>query len=150
MSKLKKHITFQTYGGKKDKAKNASDMLKKLENRKYFLQNAGTVDIHKVLSQLVCEMQIVDLLPHERYDKFLKQMDRLQNMSSIVDDQTSFAESCLWKMFHSDSNCILDGDLGSIKLTASEPKALIFTRSVITQVQANQGKSIEEEKHILS
>ena len=146
--KIKEAYQSSNIQREKDKAKNASDMLKKLKNKKLFLQNAGTVDIYKVLSQLVCEMQIVNLLPHERYDKFLKQMDRLQNMISTVDENSSCAELCLWKMLHSDSNCILGGDLGSIKLTLSEPEVLVFTRSVITQTQANQEKSMEEKTYL--
>ena len=51
-------------------------------------------------------------------------------------------------MFHSVSNCIHGEDLGSIKLTLSEPETLVFTRSVITQAQANQEKSMEEKTYL--
>ena len=131
----------------KDKAKHASDILKKISNKKFFYQVAGGVDIYKILSQLACELQIVNLLPHERYDRFERQLEKLREMISCIDDHSSCGDPCLWKKLHSDTNCISTGDLGSVILNSDEPEALVFTRSVYTQAQENQTSSTKEKTY---
>ena len=54
----------------RDKAKHASDMLKNLNNKKNILSHAGLCDIYHQFSCMVCELQEVNLLPYQRYEKY--------------------------------------------------------------------------------
>ena len=54
----------------RDKAKHAADMLKVLNNKKSMLQLAGTCDIYSQFSAMVCNLQKVNVLPHERYSQY--------------------------------------------------------------------------------
>ena len=88
-------------------------------------------------------MQIVNLLPHERYDKFVKQLEKLDSLISSIDDHSSCDNPCLWRTLHSDIDCILEGNVKNVVLTSADPEALQYTRSVLTQAQANQKTSVE-------
>ena len=54
----------------RDKANHASDMLKKINNKKFIISLAGLCDIYSQFSQMVCELQKVNLLPFERYASY--------------------------------------------------------------------------------
>lgn len=108
---------------------------------------AWGVDIYKILSHLACELQIVNLLPHERYDRFERQLEKLREMISCIDDHSSCGDPCLWTKLHSGTNCISTIDLGSVILNSDEPESLVFTRSVFTQAQENQTSSTKEKTY---
>jgi hypothetical protein len=129
----------------KDKRSHATSMLKKLKNKKFFLQLAGTCDIYSVMSQMSCELQTVNLLPFERYDRFLVQLNKLEKMVSTLDDHSSCGESCLWDKLHLDRRHILEGDLDTIQLESDEPQANHQTRSVHNLAQSNQNKTVEQK-----
>ena len=49
----------------RDKAKHATDMLKKLDNKKNLLNLAGICDIYSQFSKMVCVLQEFNVLPFE-------------------------------------------------------------------------------------
>ena len=105
----------------RDKAKHASDMLKKLNNKKNILTLAGICDIYNQFSQMVCELQKVNVLPFERFAQYKRIFNTMKQMvESLGDHSLCEAEHCNWTKFHSDKNSILSGKFGSIKVNSNE------------------------------
>ena len=70
----------------RDKAKHASDMLKKINNKKFIISLAGLCDIYSQFSQMVCELQKVNLLPFVRYASYHRCFNKIRRMIETVDD----------------------------------------------------------------
>ena len=99
----------------KDKAKHAADMLKKLNNKKNILSLAGICDIYSQFSQMVCELQIVNVLPFERYAQYQRQFNKMRKMLETINDHSKCdVKECLWGKYHNDKTNILNGKFGSV------------------------------------
>ena len=122
--------------------------MKQIQNKTFFLLSAGIVDIYSNLSQLVKEQQKVNLLPYERFDLFEKQLQKLHNMASSLNDVSKCDPSdCKWRTLHMDSDCIMTGDLGHVKLTSDESTALRHTRSVYNIAQKQSESTFVQKAH---
>ena len=68
----------------RDKAKHAADMLKVLDNKKNIIQLGGTCDIYSHFSVMVCNLQKVNVLPHERYSQYQDRFNKMRQMMDTV------------------------------------------------------------------
>ena len=131
----------------RDKAKHASDMLRKLNNKKFILGLAGLCDIYHQFSCMVCDLQTVNLLPHERYHKYQSAFNRIRRMNETVDDHSKCDEkNCLWKNLHTDKDDILNGKFGSVTVHSDEGEILgqdRIMRSFIKRKTPSNNESFE-------
>ena len=135
----------------RDKAKHAADMLKKLNNKKAILKLAATCDIYAQFSQMVCELQKVNLLPIQRYSEYQRIFNKMRRMrDSLNDHSTCEPNNCHWTKLHKDMKDILDGKFGSIKVASNEgePGGRIlrsFLKRNSTVVEVPLMKKVEKE-----
>ena len=73
---------------KRDKGIHASNMLKKIDNKKFILSLTGLVDIYSHFSIIVSDLQEVNKLPFERFDKFDNLCSDLRKKIVTVDDHS--------------------------------------------------------------
>jgi 23S rRNA pseudoU1915 N3-methylase RlmH len=154
--KLNREIKEQNVGSnlqmEKDKATHSSEILNKIDNKKFALSLAGLFDIYSVFSSVVCDLQTVNQLPFERYDKFQKKMKSLQEITDILHDHSKCdKERCSWPKIHSDKSNILSGKLNKdVIIKSDEPGTTIFTRSIAQHVATQAKESYEESvyKHL--
>ena len=130
---------------KRDKASHANDMLKKIDNKKFLLSQAGLCDIYSVFSVVVCDLQKVNQLPFERYDEFQKKLQTFQKMTETVSDHSKCDETnCTWPKLHYHKSDITSGKFcNHIIITSNEPETTIFTRSVAKQLSQQSSVSYE-------
>jgi hypothetical protein len=112
---LRDIIANNTGSSKEEKSRSddAKAILRKIVTKNFVLQLAGTSDIYENFGHVANICQIVDILPHERYDSVMKNIDHFDIMlSSIRHDkcQAIIAENehlknrkCLWPRYH---NCL--------------------------------------------
>ena len=112
--------------------------------KKCFSKVVGVIDVYVVQSQLTNKLQIVNLLPHEHYDRFRKPLDKLDNMILTLDDHSTCDELCAWRTLNTDINCILNVDIGTMVIKRTKSKVLKNTRSVYIIVLGNQNISVGE------
>ena len=97
----------------RNKAEHAQIMLNKIKNKTFILKLAGLVDIYNAFSVLVSELQIVNILPYERLDKFSICIENMKKMTHAIEDHNVCAKinknNCLWPVLHSDKSDIIKG-----------------------------------------
>ena len=105
----------------RDKAKHAADMLKVLNNKKSMLQLAGTCDIYSQFSAMVCNLQKVNVLPHERYSQYQDRFNKMRHMMDSISDHSECAsQECHWPKYHTDRENILKGKFGKLSVLSDE------------------------------
>ena len=67
---IKRNNSDSRYKEQRDKGEHAQLMLNKIKNKEFILKLAGLVDIYNIFSELVSELQIVNVLPFERLYNF--------------------------------------------------------------------------------
>ena len=68
-------------------------------------------------------LQIVNILPHGRYDQFKEKcVDKFQEMSRCIAHKACPAEQCMWPFLHKDTETLKgSGKYRGIKLISSLP-----------------------------
>ena len=124
----------------RDKAKHATDMLRKLDNKMNLLNLAGICDIYSQFSKMVCELQKVNVLPFERHSNYQKTFNAMREMRASVNDHSKCVQQkCSWPKYHEYKDDILKGQLKSLKVTSNEgePTNRIL-RSFFTRVTSDK------------
>ena len=113
------------------------------------LATAGLVDIYSIFSAMVCELQVVNLLPFERYDKFQNLMLDLRKMTETLKDHSKCdkcdkkcdnceqCKKCSWPQLHSDKAHIISGT------HSDEGEAVFITRSVMRLLHQNKDQPFD-------
>ena len=123
----------------RDKAKHASDMLKKLDNKKNILNLTGICDIYSQFSKMVCVLQEVNVLPFERHSNYQKIFNTMRQMTESIDDHYKCEEqTCSWTQYHEHKDNILKGNFMklTVKSNEGEPANKIL-RSYFTRVTSD-------------
>ena len=88
-------------------ASEAGDILNLFHNLLFAFSLAGLTDVYKVLACGFAVLQEVNMLPHERLDKFtsvtlipLKDMLRTLSNHSLCEVRVGFGKFCLWMNLH--------------------------------------------------
>ena len=73
-------------------------------NKKTCLNLSGLCDIYSVFGHGVNILQTVNMLPHEKYKKFMMCINVLTNMRETISDHNSekCLQKCLWPTYHKD------------------------------------------------
>ena len=64
----------------REKASDAEQILKKIKNKAFVLRLSGICDVYHIFGKVVNTCQIVDILPHKRYDSVKKAVAELKDM----------------------------------------------------------------------
>ena len=136
---------------KRDKGIHASNMLKKIDNKKFILSLTGLVDIYSHFSAIVSELQVVNKLPFERFDKFNNLCNDLKKkVVTVYEHSQCEIEKCSWPLLHNNKSEILKGKFPIQKtngdpqtITSDEGESIYFTRSVRRMLDANSTLSFE-------
>ena len=97
-----------TNAAKRKGSDEAKQLLGKVLNARFLLTLSGCADIYSQYGVIVNVVQQVSLLPHQRYDKFLKEVEILKLMSESLEDHAKCNElcklsnerKCLWPLYH--------------------------------------------------
>ena len=91
-------------------AREAKQLLGKLVNVHFVLRLSGCSDICGQYGKIVNVAQIVNLLPHERYDKFMAEVAILHDMEECLSDHEKCRENvdrkCLFPLLHNDQTSL--------------------------------------------
>ena len=93
-------------GGEKEKAKNADELQGRILNLTFALSLSFLIDIYNIYSQISKLLQIVNILPFERFDKFEALLRTYVMMLDTVDHTKCscfpcLSETfCLWPSYH--------------------------------------------------
>ena len=132
----------------REKSDDASRILKKIRNKKFTLELSGISDIYNIFGKVVNTCQIVDILPHERFDQVIQAVTELKDMvkhkehSECVESYKrsegfvgEFPESgkvngqCRWPSYHADlSDIKTHGKFRSVSINKSFEDKGIETR----------------------
>ena len=95
---------------KHDKVIYASNMLKKIDKKKFIISLTGLVYIYSHFSVIVNELQAVNKLPFERFDKHQELCNDLKKKVATVDDHTQCdSKKCSWPKLDKSKEDILKG-----------------------------------------
>ena len=141
------------YRKKREKGVHASNMLKKIDNKKFISSLCGLVDIYSHFSVIVSELQGVNKLPFERFDKFHNLCNDLRKKVVTVHDHSQCeSEHCSWPLLHSNKSTILEGKFPTNKnksddhkISSDEGESIYFTRSVRRMLDANSTLPFEDQ-----
>ena len=105
------------------KADKAAEVQSGIMNYTFCLSLSAVVDIYRVYGSISKILQIINLLPHERYQMFQEQLGLFQRMLDNIDYKTcsckavvegegvedgdQMAEKCPWPTLHQDINEVL-------------------------------------------
>ena len=107
---LKETITLKENSNlSKDRqaAKVLSKLLKTLTSKKFVLELSAVCDIYSVFKHGVNLLQIVNMLPHDRFDQFTsKCVDVLKSMPMYNDHEKCAKDSCMWPLLHEDESTL--------------------------------------------
>lgn len=97
----------------REKAANAAEIKNKLMNKKFVLQLSGVVDIYTVFGHGVNVLQTLNMLPHDKYDRFNQVcVNKLKSMLNTISSHKKCPKNdkgntiCDWPCFHSDSESL--------------------------------------------
>ena len=88
LSLQKIHESFGNSSDAKDveKKNNAKRLLDVMLNKRFCLHLSGIADVYDMFGALVNVVQKVNILAHERYDNFVKIVDKMSLMKNQMDD----------------------------------------------------------------
>ena len=93
----------------KVKAKDISRIQNEVFNLKFMVQLSGSCDVYNRFGMIVNLLQIVNMLPHTKYDKFVEIASDLKTMASSVNPENCHCNHqhpdkglCLWPLLHKD------------------------------------------------
>lgn len=138
-----------------DKNKNRmkfATLSNKIMNVKFLISLSGVTDVYRIFSELVQKLQIVFLLPHERYDQAMSVIEKFSQMMETIDinncccskDLNNNSEICLWPNLHQDISSVQSNQASfrSVPVGMIAPEEL-NTRHGLRVNLGNAGKSLE-------
>ena len=138
-----------------EKAREAKQLLGKLVNVHFLLRLSGCSDIYGQYGKIVNVAQIVNLLPHERYDKFMAEVEILHDMEACIYDHEKCTRDvdrkCLFPLLHNDRKSLKDmGKIQGVVIVNQAPVAAAgLERSTRNMVkEANTLQNDPTEKHV--
>ena len=106
--KFEKDLDGKGGAENQEKLADARRLIKAIFNKDFALKLSGISDLYEVFGQLANEVQTVDLLPYERYDKCHYQIKKFQVMgdnmlhSQCEQNLTEEKNKCAWPLLHKD------------------------------------------------
>ena len=142
-------IQLQNMEGSSDdrkKAANASNLSNKMHNKRFCTIFSGLCDIYEVFGHGVNILQTVDMLPHDKFDRFHSVViSKFNSMAASVDHPTcisSHGSKCQWPMLHLDLEEIKT--LGSYR---GIPMAQSYGKEINTRMgERRAARNAEDER----
>eukprot|EP00794_Sanderia_malayensis_P014467 gene14467-15971_t len=146
-------------GKLRQKANEAKQLLGKLLNVRFLLTLAGCADVYGQYGKIVNAAQIVNLLPHERLELFMKEVTVLgkmkkclsdhKNCSSYVDEKAKVR--CLFPLLHADRDSLqTNGEIQKIPVVDQSATIAASLQSRTRQMgrQATIAQNVDAEKQV--
>ena len=102
----------------REKADKAFQLRGQILNVSFLLTLSGLGDIYQQYGKIVNVAQMVRLLPHERYDLFMKAVNEYEPMLSCLDDHSKCNillpnedDSCYWPLYHADQKTLRESQM---------------------------------------
>ena len=104
-----------------------------IQNKRVCVHLSGIADVYAVFGTLVNVVQKVNILPHERYNNFVKVLDKMVKMTDQMND-VCIDDNCLWPRFHADIKELSEHELyQNVKIQRDSSSAMYQTRFAVTQ-----------------
>ena len=111
-----------------EKRNDAKRLRGAMVNKRFCLHLSGVADVYDIFGVLVNYVQKVNILPHERYDSFLKILDKMVEMKGQMDDSCE-DDNCLWPRYHADRNKLIECDTyQGVEIKKDSSSAIYQTR----------------------
>ena len=104
------NMKFEMHDGdasKREKAKQAEQYQVKIQSKSFCLLLSGLADIYEQYGVLVSEVQKVNQLPFQRFDKFTGHMEKM--VKCLSDHNNCGKDKCFWPHYHKNKPGILNG-----------------------------------------
>ena len=142
-------------GKLKEKANEAKQCLGKLLNVRFLLTLAGCADVYGQYGKIVNVAQMVNVLPHERFDLFMKEVSVLDKMAKCLTSHKNCGTlveenakvKCLLPLLHADKESLQNkGEIRNIPVIEENPvvAAGLSSRTRNMQRQASISQRLEE------
>jgi hypothetical protein len=124
-------------------AADAAQLKNKIANKMFVLTLSGVCDIYDTFGHGINILQIVSILPHERFDKFNEVcVEKLLQMSKVIESHEKCPlskdgkRSCLWPKYHADLQSVLTtGKYRGIPILDDNPEQNRTRRGFFTVLQ---------------
>ena len=109
----------------REKAVKARELKGKILNVDFLLVLSGLADVYSQFGVVVNISQLVHLLPHERYERFMKAVDHFQSMGQSLCDHRKCEllapegadQKCLWPIYHKSKETLQErNEIGNIPI----------------------------------
>lgn len=126
----------------REKANTAAQIKASLLNKKFALRLSGLCDLYAVFGHAVNILQKVNILPHEKYDLFIKCISDYTLMAESISNHDKCPQLpkpvCQWPNYHKDIADINNGKYRGIPIIDNNQEA---RRATITRFLANKNAS---------
>ena len=123
------------------RADEAKAILRKVLSKSFVLQLSGTSDIYQNFGLIANLCQVVDLLPHERFDNVMAAVNNFDKMVKCIDhseciklsekeadENQNKVSKCLWPRYHSALTSLEAGKFKGIDITKDHESNAYFTK----------------------
>ena len=146
-------------GKLKEKANEAKQCLGKLLNVRFLLTLAGCADVYGQYGKIVNVAQMVNVLPHERFDLFTKEVSVLDKMAKCLTSHKNCGTlveenakvKCLLPLLHADKESLQNkGEIRNIPVIEENPvvAAGLSSRTRNMQRQASISQNVNAEEQV--
>ena len=146
-------------GKLREKANEAKQLLGKLLNVHFLLTLAGCTDVYGQYGKIVNVAQIVNLLPHERLELFMKEVNFLEKMKKCLSDHKKCSNyvdekaktRCLFPLLHADRDSLqTKGEIQKIPVVdqSAAIAAGLQSRTRHMGRQAKIAQNVDAEKQV--
>ena len=134
LQKIQENYANSSDAKDQEKRNDATRLLNAIRNKRFCIHLSGIADVYDVFGTLVNIVQQVNILPHERYDNFIKVLDKMFRMISQVDD-TCIGEKCVWPRYHADKNeMVKNGTYQNVEIEKDSNTSMYQTRFAVAQL----------------
>ena len=149
--KIEKELDGKSGAENKEKLADARRLIKAIFNKDFALKLSGISDLYEVFGQLANEVQTVDLLPFERYDRCHQVIKKFQVMgdnmlhSQCEQNLTEEKNKCAWPLLHKDLKTLeLYGNYMGGKIERDYPDRLRNTRFSFQVQNRERAETVSE------
>ena len=129
----------------REKANEAASLEGRLLNATCLLQLSAAADVYQVYGHLVNVCQQVNLLPHERLEKFDAVVEVMRIMHQTCEDHTQCGEECKWPFFHkAQMTYASSGEILNIPITDNVPQRA----GIGAHTTRSRDRPVEQEQDI--
>ena len=122
----------------------AKGILRKICSKSFVLKLSSTSDVYENFGMIANQCQVVDLLPHERYDNVMDAVDTFDKMLECIDHTecvklqgASNEKKCLWPRYHSCLEALKNSKFKGVAVKKDFEGKAFFTKLARRQQELN-------------